>query len=139
MLDLPVGEADPIVRLRRSLFTCATWNTERLVGARLGHCGLRASHLHALGARVGTTLSNRAYNIAITNVPGPQRPLYAAGSEMISAYPFSPLVQGQALGIGLTVSGVDVCGAYRRPRCLADVSVIIDGLADALSELKSRI
>ena len=102
-----------------------------------GIAGFGPPTLHALGARVGATLSHRAYNVAITNVPGPQRPLYAAGSQMISAYPFSPLAQGQALGIGLTsYQGSMFVGLTADRDALADVSVIIDGLADALSELK---
>ena len=56
---------------------------------------------------------------------------------MISAYPFSPLAQGQALGIGLTsYQGSMFVGLTADRDALADVSVIIDGLADALSELK---
>ena len=140
LIDLPVGEADPIVRLHQIAFHMRDLgNTEPLVGARAlaGIAGFGPPTLHALGARVGATLSNRAYNVAITNVPGPQRPLYAAGSEMISAYPFSPLVQGQALGIGLTsYQGSMFVGLTADRDALADISLIIDGLTDALSELK---
>jgi WS/DGAT/MGAT family acyltransferase len=140
LIDLPVGEADPIVRLHQIAFHMRDLrNTERFVAAEAlaGIAGFGPPTLHALGARVGSTLSNRAYNVAVTNVPGPQRPLYAAGSEMVSAYPFSPLVQGQALGIGLTsYRGSMFVGLTADRDALADVSVIIDGLADSLAELK---
>jgi len=140
LIDLPVGEADPIVRLHQIAFHMRDLrNTERFVAAEAlaGIAGFGPPTLHALGARVGSTLSNRTYNVAVTNVPGPQRPLYAAGSEMVAAYPFSPLVQGQALGIGLTsYRGSMFVGLTADRDALADVSVIIDGLAQALEELK---
>lgn len=140
LIDLPVGEADPIVRLHQIAFHMRDLrNTERFVGAEAlaGMAGFGPPTLHALGSRVGSTLSQRAYNVAITNVPGPQRPLYAAGSEMIAAYPFSPLVQGQALGIGLTsYRGSVFVGLTADRDALADVNVIIDGLAESLTELK---
>jgi hypothetical protein len=56
---------------------------------------------------------------------------------MIAAYPFSPLVQGQALGIGLTsYRGSVFVGLTADRDALADVNVIIDGLAESLTELK---
>lgn len=140
LIDLPVGEADPIVRLHQIAFHMRDLRkTERFVGAEAltSMAGFGPPTLHALGSRVGSTLSRRAYNVSITNVPGPQRPLYAAGCEMIAAYPFSPLVQGQALGIGLTsYQGSMFVGLTADRDALADVDVIIDALHASLAELK---
>jgi hypothetical protein len=58
--------------------------------------------LHTLGARVGAQLGRRAYNLMITNVPGPQIPLYAAGIPVVAMYPVAPLPKGQALALSLT-------------------------------------
>ena len=41
-------------------------------------------------------------NLVVTNVPGPQFPLYAGGARMLGAYPVVPLSKGQAVSIGLT-------------------------------------
>lgn len=140
LIDLPVGEADPIVRLHQIAFHMRDLRTkERFVAAEAlaGVAGFGPATFHALGSRVGATLSQRAYNVSIINVPGPQRPLYAAGSEMIAAYPFSPLVQGQALSIGLTsYRGCVFIGLTADRDALADVAVIIDGLSTSLAELK---
>ena len=33
----------------------------------------------------------RGYQVSVTNVPGPQFPLYAAGAQMLESYPIHPL------------------------------------------------
>jgi len=43
----------------------------------------------------------RAFNLTVTNVPGPQLPLYMIGSRMLAAYPLGPLFLNQALNIAL--------------------------------------
>lgn len=140
LIDLPVGEADPIVRLHQIAFHMRDLrSTERFVGAEAlsGMAGFGPSTLHALGSRVGSTLSRRAYNVSIINVPGPQRPLYAAGCELIAAYPFSSLVQGQALSIGLmSYRGNVFVGLTADHDALADVNVMVEGLAESLTELR---
>jgi diacylglycerol O-acyltransferase len=45
--------------------------------------------------------SARSFNLTVTNVPGPQLPLYFLGSKMYAAYPLGPLFQNQALNIAL--------------------------------------
>ena len=47
-------------------------------------------------------LSRRLFNLVVTNVPGPQQPLYLVGARMLSTYPVIPLARRQALSIGLT-------------------------------------
>jgi diacylglycerol O-acyltransferase len=55
--------------------------------------------LFALYAQLGAR--SRAYNVVITNVPGPQVPAYLLGAEMLASYPLVPLFSNQALGIAL--------------------------------------
>jgi WS/DGAT/MGAT family acyltransferase len=43
----------------------------------------------------------RFFNLVVTNVPGPQLPLYVLGRRMIGLYPVVPLAQRQALGIAV--------------------------------------
>ena len=43
----------------------------------------------------------RWFNVVVTNVPGPQFPLYVAGRELIGLYPVVPLALMQALGIAI--------------------------------------
>jgi hypothetical protein len=45
--------------------------------------------------------SRRAYNMIVTNVPGPQFPIFLNGARMLESYPLVPLFENQALGIAL--------------------------------------
>jgi diacylglycerol O-acyltransferase len=45
--------------------------------------------------------SRRAFNLVVTNVPGPQQPIYMNGARMLASYPLVPLFTNQALGIAL--------------------------------------
>jgi len=43
----------------------------------------------------------RMFNLVVTNVPGPQFPLYILGRRLIGLYPVVPLAENQALGIAI--------------------------------------
>jgi hypothetical protein len=45
--------------------------------------------------------SRRSYNLVVTNVPGPQFPVFLNGARMLASYPLVPLFSNQALGIAL--------------------------------------
>ncbi len=45
--------------------------------------------------------SRRAFNLVVTNVPGPQMPVYLSGARMLESYPLVPLFTNQALGIAV--------------------------------------
>ncbi len=105
VLDLPVAEPNPAMRLHQVSFSMnAHLDSGRQVGAdsllELGR--FAPPTLHALGARVAGQLSSRVYNVLITNVPGPQVALYAAGYPVVAMYPIAPLAKGQALAVACT-------------------------------------
>jgi WS/DGAT/MGAT family acyltransferase len=45
--------------------------------------------------------SRRAFNLVVTNVPGPAVPVYMNGARLLESYPLVPLFENQALGIAL--------------------------------------
>ncbi len=142
LVELPVGESDPAVRLQQVCYQLAVLDeSSHFVGADaiVGIAGFGPPTLHALGARVGATVSNRLYNLVITNVPGPQRPLYAAGSRMVSAYPVVPLTQNQALSIGIiSYDGGVYIGLYADRDAMVDIDILAGCLEDAMDELIER-
>jgi WS/DGAT/MGAT family acyltransferase len=105
LVDLPTGEPSPIMRLHQVAYQT---RVHREAGQALtapaiaGIAGFAPPTLHSLGARVASGLSRRLFNLVVTNVPGPQHPLYLDGSRMLASYPVIPLARGQALAIGLT-------------------------------------
>lgn len=90
---------------------------ERLEAVRITMGGLKESK-QALGGEVMTAIAewtvpnvlvqavklgmrSRPYNLTVTNVPGPQIPLYLLGCEMKTTYPVVPLFENVALVVGL--------------------------------------
>ena len=142
LVELPVGEPDPAVRLQQISYQLALLEeSSHFVGADaiVGIAGFGPPTLHALGARVGATVSNRLYNLVITNVPGPQRPLFAAGSRMIAAYPVVPLTQNQALSIGvISYDGGVYVGLYADRDALVDIDLLTSCLRESMDDLLER-
>lgn len=142
LADLPVGESDPAIRLQQINYQLAQLEEgSHFVGADaiVNIAGFGPPTLHALGARVGSSLSRKVYNLVVTNVPGPQRSLFAAGSRMVAAYPVVPLTKGQALSIGLiSYDGGVYFGLYADRDALPDLDVLVACLSDAMDELLAR-
>ena len=139
LLTLPVAEANPVLRLHQVSYAFkAHKETGRAVRAnKLAEIpGFAPTTFHALGARVAAQNPPRSYNILITNVPGPQFPLYAAGSRMLASYPVLPLVPGHALAIGATsYDGKIFYGIDADRDAVPDVDVLGQCLVEALDEL----
>ncbi len=138
-VDLPVGEPGASMRLHQIAFAMR----QQMEGGRAvpaetltGLAGFAPPTMHALGARLGSAVSRRLYNVVITNVPGPQQPLTAAGARMVSTYPVMPLGSGQALSIGLTsYDGGVYYGLYTDRDAIPDADVLGHAVVDALQEL----
>ena len=130
LVDLPVGEANPRVRLARLSYAMrGVAGSGRSVGADtlIALTGFAPPTLHALGARAARGLSRRMFNLVITNVPGPQVPLYAAGARMLEVFPVVPLARGQGLSIGMTSFNGTVFFGFNADRdSMSDVDVLAD-------------
>ncbi len=138
LLSLPIGESSPVVRLHQVSYALkAHKETGRAVSAtRLLHvAGFAPTTFHALGSRVAAG-SSRTFNLVITNVPGPQFPLYAAGATMVETYPIQPLLPDHALAIGVTsYNGAVYFGLNADREALSDVDVLGQCITEALAEL----
>lgn len=141
LVDLPVADDDPVVRLTSIRDAMEQHKRSgRAVGASalVGLVGLAPPVLHSLGARLASQYSSRLYNVLVTNVPGPPRPLYAMGARMLDMYPVVPLGGGQAVAVGVTsYDGGMHYGLTADRDAMPDVDVLSDALADSLAELLS--
>lgn len=143
LVDLPVGEQNAVVRLHQIAHQMRAHNDSgRSVGAEtlvaLG--GFAPPTLHALGARAASGLSKRVFNLVVTNVPGPQVPLYAAGAKMLEMFPVVPLAKGQALAIGLTSYDGGVFYGFNADRdAMGDVEMLAGMIPESLDELVSAL
>ena len=79
-------------------------------------------------------------NVVISNVPGPQTPLYLAGARMVTNYPVSIPAHGMALNITVqSYNGSLDFGLTACRRAVPDVRDIAEYLSDALAELKAAV
>lgn len=138
-VDLPVGEASPVVRLHQVSYSFESHRaTGRGVAAsRLaGIAGFAPTTFHAVGSRVAAAQPGRSYHLCVTNVPGPQSPRYAAGARMVASYPVPPLTPGHALAVGVTSYDGGVFFGITADRDLVpDAEILGQCFADALVEL----
>jgi len=102
MAPLPVWCQDPVARLDIV--------REELKGLKSGGQAVGAQVLTQLSGFAPATVMDQAsrvmarqrfFNLVVTNVPGPQIPLYLAGKRMIDTFPMVPLAKNQALGVAL--------------------------------------
>lgn len=139
LVDLPVGEPNPVMRLSHVAHATEAFGRQsRQVTARtmIRLSGFAPASLHARGARAASSLSQRMFNVMVTNAPGPQIPLYLAGMRMVEMYPVSPLLENQALSIALTSYDGNVHYGLNADRdAMADVDVVAASLHESLEEL----
>lgn len=139
LVDLPVAEDDPVLRLASVRDAMeAHKRSGRAVGAAalVRLVGLAPPVLHSIGARLASQYSSRLYNVLVTNVPGPPRPLYAMGARMLDMYPVVPLAGGQAVAIGITSYDGGVHYGLTADRdAMSDVDVLAEALGESLAEL----
>lgn len=142
-VDLPVGEPRPAMRLHQIAYSMQQQVSSRAaVDARsiAGLAGFAPSTIHSLGARLGSVVSRRIFNLVVTNVPGPQQVLYAADAPMVATYPVIPLARGQALTIGVTsYNGKVYFGLVADRDSMPDVDLLGQCIAEAIDELKSEV
>lgn len=139
ILDLPVGEPDPRRRLERiRLETTELKETHQAAGlaALAGAAELAPSTLLGVGLRAAARAL--PYNLIVTNVPGPPRPLYALGARMTECYPTVPLIGAQALGVALFSYADRLCWGFNADwERLPDLHDFVDLVDAAVRELRN--
>ncbi len=136
-VDLPIEEPDPDARLRAiGKLTRDLKDQEQALGASflLGLTEYAAPTLLGLAARL--VQRQPFVNFVVTNVPGPQVPLYCLGARMIEAYPMVPLSHNLGLGIAiLSYCGVLHIGLMADAVANPDLADLAEDLTAAFAEL----
>jgi WS/DGAT/MGAT family acyltransferase len=137
MAPLPVWCDNELVRL--DVVRDAMQNLKssgQAVGAevltRIG--GFAPPTILAQATRIGAR--QRAFNLVVTNVPGPQFPLYVQGHEMLDVFPMVPLATNQRIGIALmSYNGAINFGLIGDYDTMPDLEQFAAYLAASLEEL----
>jgi WS/DGAT/MGAT family acyltransferase len=142
---LPTHEADPLRRLElaHEAMKIAKEQYKALpAGMMADITQFTPPALAALASRLYSRmriadLANPPFNVVISNVPGPQHPLYAAGARQIGLYPASIVMDGLGLNISLvSYDGGIHFGLLACRELVPDLWDLMDLHVDALAELR---
>ena len=138
IVPLPLAEPDPALRLK-TLAAC----TEELKQKRQAVAAQVLTQaadwtpatLLSLAARNATR--QLPFHLVVTNVPGPQLPLYLLGSRMIETYPVVPLLDGLGLGIALFSYDGKLCWGFNADYDLVpDLDQFVGFVRESFEELQ---
>jgi WS/DGAT/MGAT family acyltransferase len=134
---LPVYVEDPVARLRvvREAMD-GLKESKQAVGAEV-IAGLEALAPPTILAQASRLqFSTRLFNLLVTNVPGPQFPLYVLGRELQDLFPVAFLPENQALAVAImSYNGRMDFGLLGDYDALADIEDLAEDLEESLAEL----
>jgi len=139
MAPLPINEPEPTERLRLvSESLDHLKHTGQAVGAQMltELSGFAPPTVLAQAARLQSR--QRFFNLVVTNVPGPQMPLYVLGRELLDVFPLAPLAKRQAVCIAvMSYNGKMNFGLLGDFDAMGDLNVLARGIAASISELRA--
>jgi diacylglycerol O-acyltransferase / wax synthase len=135
---LPVYLEDPVRRLRAV--------TEEMEGLKRSKQALGAEVISRFNDFAPMTLlaqasrlnfSTRLFNLIVTNVPGPQIPLYVLGREMEEVFPIAFLPENHGLAVAIiSYNGRIGFGLLADYDSMEDVVAVAEGIDESLAELE---
>ncbi len=134
---LPVYIDDPVARLR---FVRAAMDGLKESKQAVGAATLTAVNSLApptiLAQASRLNFSTRLFNLLVTNIPGPQQPLYVLGRELQDLFPVAFLPENHALAIAImSYNGSLDYGLLGDYDAMPDIDLVADGVQTALTEL----
>jgi diacylglycerol O-acyltransferase len=136
-VDLPCDEPDPVRRVREIHGETDERKRRGLPEGGddvLGLLALVPGPVQRLASRL--IASPRAFNLVVSNIPGPREPAYMRGCRLREAYPVVPLADRHTLSIGFTSVADRGCfGLYADRDSLPDVDGLADCIDAAIDEL----
>ncbi len=137
-IDLPVCEPDPVRRFRETAARAAALKSDGHSAAGttavLDIAGLAPPIIHSTIAQA--LYATRLFNVTITNVPGPQQPLYAFGSRLREIQPLVPLAAEHAIGVAIvSYDGEAFFGVVADRDTVPDLDVMLEGIREGVRDL----
>jgi diacylglycerol O-acyltransferase / wax synthase len=136
-VELPVAVEGAHNRYKRIAAATARLKSSRAatgVDTMLDLAALAPPVVHATLAR--SLYATRVFNLTITNVPGPQIPLYAHGALLREVQPVVPLAAAHAVGIAIfSYNGLVTFGVIADSESTPDIDVVVDGIQEGIDEL----
>jgi WS/DGAT/MGAT family acyltransferase len=144
LVSLATGVQDPVARLRRIHEETRTAKEQsRFIDSEV-FAGWAQALVPSVATRLTRLVTNLRvfdhvaplFNLIVSNVPGPDFPLYLAGARMVAMYPLGPIIEG--VGMNVTVFsyldtlyvGVQGCRVLT-----PDLDTMARGMEESLSEL----
>jgi WS/DGAT/MGAT family acyltransferase len=141
-VDLPVGEPVAAIRLQQiAMAMKGLKDAGQPLGARsvISVVGNGPTTMHAMAARVVNAMSDRVFGLTVTNIPGPQEPLYLCGALMRSVHPVPPLAHRQALSVAVSsYDGTLGYGLIADAEAVPDLDVLAESIDAAVAELREH-
>jgi WS/DGAT/MGAT family acyltransferase len=141
---LPVGVEDPVARLEAVRATMdALKDSKQALGVEIVAAleNVLPPAILALASRL--QISSRFFNLLVTNVPGPQFPLYLRGRELLDVVPVALLPREHALAVAVvSYHGLITFGLLGDRSAMADLDVLAEGVdreLDALGALAGAL
>lgn len=144
LVQLATDEPDPVHRLQRiAEGTARAKHHHKAIGARTLTDAAQiipfslAGRAAVLYTRFGVAERHRPiFNVVITNVPGPQIPLYVDGAPLLHHFGAAPIFDGMGLTLAVfSYHGQITVGICSCRTLMPDASVFADDVRDALAEL----
>jgi WS/DGAT/MGAT family acyltransferase len=134
---LPVYIEDPVSRLR---FIRAAMDGLKESKQAVGAATLAAVNNLApptiLAQASRLNFSTRLFNLLVTNIPGPQLPLYVLGRQLLDLFPVAFLPEDHALAVAImSYNGRLDYGLLGDYDAMPDIDIVADGIEASLAEL----
>lgn len=138
IVDLPIGEPDPRAQFRRiQEQTVKLKESKQALGAKMltEMAEFTSTTLLALGAKNISRLL--PFNMVVTNVPGPQFPMYMLGAKMQEVFPHVSLINNLGLGIALLSYDGKLCWGFNCDYDLVpDIAAFVEATQATFDKLK---
>ena len=139
ILPLPLGSADPIAQL--NTIRERTAELKRSKSALAFETVMAAAeYLPVSLIQRGVGLADGPANMIVTNVPGPQFPLYAMGARLLGLYPIVPLLPGGGLGVALFSYEGKLCWGFNSDyELVPNLAEFVDDVRWSFEQLRAAV